>query len=520
MNLLEHSPALIVAIPLLTGFLTPLVSKINKKLRNFIILISLLLTLILVWNFAFSYIFPREEPFVYVFGANSPGITLPSGYKIPVRIIFEIDSIGAFMSLITSIIAFLSFIYSLEFMKKYRGLEKYYTLFLLLTAGIFGMEFTGDLFNFFVFLEITSIAACALIGFHVNKSSCVNAGFKTMVMYTVAALFFLLAVGLLYGQYDALNIGILATKINGSLLDKLALGLFITALALKIGSVPMHFWVPEAYGESPSPVSMILVTNTQASLYALFRICFTLYGIVMNTALIGWIIIILGILSMFFGATLALIQRSIKRLIAYIAISQIGYMLLGVGVGLTTLENPQLLQNYGITAMRGGIFHIFNDAICIGVLFLISGAIIYRTKIYDMNNLGGLARNMKYTAIFFIISSMAISGLPPFNGFVSKLLIYESVYKLNPLLSIIAILISIVTLANFVIVFHGVFLGPKLKKFDNINDAPKEIILPIILMIILIVISGMFPDLFLRNLVEPAVKSLINKEIYISAIGI
>ncbi|RLF93463.1 NADH:ubiquinone oxidoreductase, partial [Thermococci archaeon] len=233
----EHLPALIIGIPLLAAFATPLISKINDKLRNIFVIGVLGATLCLVVSLAFN-VFDNGI-FVYVMGAESPGLTLPSGYRMPIRIILEVDGMSILMAIITSIVSVLGAIYSWAFMHKETGKDKYYTLLLLLTAGMFGMEFTGDMFNFFVFLEITSIAACGLIGFRINRGESGEAAFKTMVLYTLGALFVLFAVGILYGQYDALNIATLASRIQYTMLDKIALGLLVAGLAMKAGAVPM-----------------------------------------------------------------------------------------------------------------------------------------------------------------------------------------------------------------------------------------------------------------------------------------
>ncbi len=510
MNLLNHTPILIIAIPLLAAFLIPVIGRINKKttgiFTTFALTISLILTILLAVKIL------SVGPQVYVFGAKSPALTLPSGLKFPIRIMFQIDAMGIFMGLITAVISFIGAIYSLAFMKQHGGLDKYYSLLLLLTVGMFSMEFTGDIFNFFVFLEVASIAAVALISFRgVNLGEPAEAGFKYMVVSSISALMVLFAVGIFYGQYDLLNFAALASVIKYSQLDKIALGILVPVLAMKAGAVPMHMWTPDAYSEAPAPISMILVAASQASLYALFRITFSLYNITLNTLAVGWIIIIFGLLSMFIGVTMAIIQKDIKRLMAYHAISQTGYMFLGVGVGLAVLANPVALKQYGITAMEGGIFHIMNHAMYKGLLFLTAGALFFRTGTKDLNKMGGLAHYMKYTTIFFIIGAAAIAGLPPFNGFASKLLIYESVYRFNPLLSIIAMLVSILTLASFVKVFHSAFLGPKLPQFREVKEVPKSMVWAMAVLSCIIIFFGLFPDLIVKNLVHPAVMALIEQ---------
>ena len=510
MNLSNHIPILIIAIPLLAAFLVPLIGRINKKATG--ILTTLALSVSLILTIALAVKILTVGPQVYVFGATSPSLTLPSGLKFPIRIMFQIDAMSIFMGLITAVISFVGAIYSLTFMEQHSGLDKYYSLLLLLTVGVFGIEFTGDMFNLFVFLEIASIAAVALISFRgVNLGEPAEAGFKYMVVSSIAALIVLFTVGIFYGEYDLLNFAALASVIKYSQLDKIALGLLVPVLAMKAGAVPMHMWTPDAYSEAPAPITIILVSASQASLYVLFRVIFSLYNITLNTLAVGWIIIILGLLSMFIGVTMAIIQNDIKRLIAYNAISQTGYVFLGVGVGLAVLANPVALSTYGITAMEGGIFHLINHAMYEGLLFLVAGALFFRTGTRDLDEMGGLAHSMKYTTIFFIIGAAAISGLPPFNGFASKLLIYESVYRFNPLLSIIAMVVSILTLATFVKVFHSAFLGPKLPKFKEVREVPQSMVWAMIVLSCITIFFGLFPDLIVKNLVHPAVMALIEQ---------
>lgn len=516
-SILTHSPALVMALPLLAAFLTPVVGRFNRKMLGWFVSIILGMTLVITISMAVQVL--TNGPLIYVFGGSEAGLTLPSGYTVPIRIVFHIDGMGIFMGLITAVVSFLAAIYSLSFMQKHSGLEKYYALLLLMATGMFGMEFTGDIFNFFVFLEIASIASVALIAFRSNLSGePAEAGFKYMVVSSISALMVLFAIGLFYGQYDVLNIATIASVMKFTQLDKIALILLVTVLAMKAGSVPMHMWTPDAYSEAPAAITMVLVAASQASLYALFRVCFSLYNISLNTVIVGWIIIILGVLSMFIGVTMAIIQKDIKRLMAYHAISQTGYMLLGVGVGLAVLANPAALENFGIKAMEGGIFHIMNHAMYKGLLFLTAGALFYRTGTRDLNKMGGLANNMFYTAIFFIIGAAAIAGIPPFNGFASKLIIYESVYKFNPLLSIIAMLVSILTLASFVKVFHSAFLGPKLEQYNDVQEVPKSMLFAMATLACIIVLFGLFPDVIVKHLVHPAVMALINQTNYTATI--
>ncbi len=237
----------------------------------------------------------------------------------------------------------------------------------------------------------------------------------------------------------------------------------------------------------------------------------------MDTAVIGGILIILGLISIFIGVTMALIQIDMKRLIGYAAVAEIGYILLAVGVGIFELAKGEI-SDYSMKALQGGIFHIFNDVMDIGLLFLVVGAVMYVTKESNLNKLGGLAHSMKYSSIFFIIGMAAVSGLPPLNGFASKILIYESVYKVSPLISIIAILASMLMLAIFVKIFHSVFMGPKLTEYER-KDAPRLMLCSMAILAAIMIFFGLFPDFVVNNIVNPAVNALVKNLPYISAIG-
>jgi len=532
-TLLVHSPALIVAIPLIGAFLTPLIGKISGKVRNIFAIIMILITSFFVYILA-SDVFENGVR-TYVFGGNAALID----NSFAIRILFEVDGFNVFMAIIASILAIVGLIYSWAFMKDETGLDKYYTLILLMIAGIFGMMLTGDMFNFFVFLEITSISACALIAFWTNKGKAVDAGFKYIVISSIGALFILFAIGILYSQYNALNMAVLANSISYGFLDKIALVLLISGLAMKAGIVPMHMWLPDAYGHAPSSVTIILIGATQASLYGIFRMVFSVYGnIFSNTAytdtivntvtnvnVIGWVLIVLAIVTMLIGVLMAIKQYDLKRLIAFAALAEVGYMLLGLGVRLaakyvdTAGTQPGVIfHQYSNTALTGSVFHIINDALDIGLLFLVAGAIYLATKETSLDKMGGLARNMKYTTVFFLIGLFAVSGLPPMNGFASKLLIYESTFKINPIIGIIPILVSILLLAAFVKVFHAAFLGPKQPKFENVKEVPKSMLLAMGIISAIIIIFGLFPNLIVENIVEPATRAIVDYSSYIGGV--
>jgi len=511
-----HSPILIVAVPLLAAFITPLISRIGNKFRDTVnvSLLSFVTFLIVILTIDIY----ANGTRVYTLGASVPELALPENYMVPVRIMFQVDGISIFMGLTTTVVALAALVYSLQFVKNETGQDRFYSLFMLLYVGMIGLEFTGDMFNLFVFLEILSIAGAGLASYRVNMADAVEGGFKYIIISAVSALFVLFAIGILYSEYNLLSIAALAHSMQFTTLDLIALALLAIAFVMKLAGVPLHMWAPDTYAVAPAGITPMIYTSSAASMYALYRVTFTLYGGHFDTTAIGWVVIILGVLSMFIGVMMAIHQTDIKRLMAYHAISQSGYMLLGVGVGLAVLTDPVALANYGRDAMNGGIFHIINNALYKGMLFLTAEAIFFRIGTRDLNKMGGLGHNMKWTTIFFIIGALAISGIPPFNGFASKLLIYESVFRFNPLLSIIAMFVSLVTLASFTKVFYSAFTGPEMPAFKEVREVPRSMLIGMGIMVACIIFFSIFPGLVVDTIVAPATDALIDQAGYINGV--
>ncbi|OQC59311.1 MAG: Na(+)/H(+) antiporter subunit D [Verrucomicrobia bacterium ADurb.Bin018] len=514
--IMRHLPALLIATPLFAAFLMPLVGAAGRWVRTAWVFLGAALTatvgLLLAWQ-VFT-----TGPVLYVFGAGDPTQTLPGDAAFPIRIMFAVDALSALMIVIASCSSLAITLYSLNAEARQSGLETFYAMLFLLVTGVLGMVATGDLFNFFVFLEISSLAGAALVAYRIDEGVAVEAGLKYALLSTVGALAVLIAIGILFAQYNALNIAALASRLQFTVLDKVALVLLVVPLAMKCGAVPMHFWTPDSYTTAPSSVTAFLVVSSQASLYGLFRILYTLYGSLLSWATFGWFLIILGVLSMFIGVTMAIPQKDVKRLMAYHAVSQTGYMLLGVGVGLAVLGNRAALEEFGKTAMAGGLFHIFNHAMYKGLLFLTAGAVFYRTGTRNLNKLGGLGHTMPWTMVFFMIGALAIAGVPPFNGFASKLLIYESVFRFSPFLAVVAMVVSILTLASFVKVFHSMFLGARRAEYAAAREVPAAMWVGMALLAVVVMAAGLVPRPFIDHLITPAVNALCDRAGYIATI--
>jgi multicomponent Na+:H+ antiporter subunit D len=474
--LITHSPALIVALPLVAAFAIPLISIkwAGDRVRNTFVLAIFGLITFLVAILAVDVHSVGIR--VYTFGATAADLALPGGYTVPVRIMFEVDGMSMFMG------------------------------------------FTGDMFNLFVFLEIASIAGAGLAAYRTNMADAVEGGFKYIVISAVSALLVLFAIGILYAQYNVLSIAALAHYMQYTTLDMMALGLLGGAFVIKLAGVPLHMWAPDTYTVAPAGTTPMILAASYTSMYALYRVTFSLYGGHIDTTAIGWIVIIVGVLSMFIGVMMAVHQTDIKRMMAYHAISQGGYMLLGVGVGLAVIADPAALANYGRDAINGGIFHIINHVFYKALLFMTAEAIFFRIGTRDTNKMGGLARNMKWTTAFYIIGALAISGIPPLNGFASKLLIYESVLKFNPVLAVIAMFVSLVTLASFTKVFYSAFTGPEMPAYKEVKEVPKSMIIGMAILAACVIFFGLFPGLIVKTIVAPATNALINQASYIGAV--
>jgi len=514
---MENSPALMVIVPLVAAFITPFTSRISAAVRSIWVGGAMAVTSVIAFILAFDVYSAGTR--LYVFGASAQSMAVPpdSG-GIPIRIIFEVDPMSALMLVIAAVSGFAIILYSLSSERSHSDLGSYYTLYLLMITGILGMVSTGDIFNFFVFLEILSLASAGLIAYRIDGGVAVEAALKYFVLSTLGALTILVAIGIYYGEYNALNMAMIGSRMQFTLLDQVALVLVIAALAMKCGAVPMHFWTPDAYSMAPSSITALLVVASQASLYGLFRVVFSLYNLSLNAVTVGWLIIILGILSMVVGVTMAIPQKNVKRLMAYHAVSQTGYMLLGVGVGLAVLGNQPLMDAFGYMAMEGGIFHIINHAMYKGLLFLTAGAIFYRIGTYNLNRMGGLGHSMKWTMVFFIIGALAIAGIPPFNGFASKLMIYESVFIFNPVIAIIAMVVSILTLASFVKVFHSIFMGPALPEYAGVKEAPFPMLVGMGILAVVVILFGLFPSIVVDTLIVPAAHALLDQGAYIGTV--
>lgn len=428
----------------------------------------------------------------------------------------QIDSLGMFLALIITGASLLSVIYSLKYMSHDNGLEKYYVLFLLLTSSMIGFVFTGDLFNMYVMLEIMTFAAIALTAFRNYKEKSVEAAFKYIVTGSLGSSLILLGTCLIYSETKTLNLAEIAVVIKAmeSMTPTLivAFSLMMVGYAVKAFMVPCHTWPTDAHMAAPSSISMILSgVMSKTGIYAIIRLVFMIFGLASNKP-VGYLILVWGVITMVIGVSMALLQHDFKRLLAFHSVSQIGYIITALGIAI--IETGEV----SVLAMTGGTYHMINHAIFKGLLFLTAGAILYTTGTTDLESVSGLGKRMPFTMAMFLFGAAGISGIPPFNGFASKWMIYEAGFTGSlGIVSIIAVVVSALTLASFIKVGHSVFFGPINKEHKNIEDVPTSMKIPMGVLALGIVIFGLFPKVIVNKILIPVIKSVYDLTGYVSS---
>ncbi len=371
------------------------------------------------------------------------------GWDAPIGIRLRLDGLSSLMLLLVNGLAAAVGVYSVEFMKRYGATSRYHGLFLFMVAGMNGVVLAGDLFNLYVFIEIASIASYALVAFG-RKAEDLEAAFRYAVLGSLASTLILAGVVLVYAVTGTLDLAHVAAGLSdagrsGPL--HLAFGLFLAGLALKSALAPFHAWLPDAHPAAPAPVSAMLsgVLIKAIGVYVIARLVFNVLGPTAEIlAALRW----LGILSMVVGGLLAIRQRDIKRLLAYSSIGQVGYVVVGLGLG-TPL------------GLAGALFHLVNHAVCKSLLFLDAGAVEGAAGTRDLDELGGLGRVIPVASRTSLVASLSISGVPPFGGFWSKLLIVVACIEAGQLgIAVAAVLFSVVTLGYQLRLQRGCFDRP------------------------------------------------------------
>lgn len=504
----QHFPIYAIMVLFLGAFLIVVFGG-NRTARNILALLSITASLAFIlalvkpvmWN---------GEIIAYWMGGRVPA----GGYAIGIAL--EVDALSLFFALLVSVAVFVSGVYSIQYMHHDDNEREYYTLFLMLGGGVMGLVLSGDLFNMFIMVEILTFAAVALTAFRNTAKGALEAAFKYLVVGSIGSTCILVGTSMLYAQAHTLNLAQLAQVIPGNLntATKVAFALLFVGFGTKAFIVPFHPLAADAHGAAPASISvMISGVLTKSGIYGIIRLTYFLFQ-TMNLGTMQFLLVFIGSLSMFICVTMALAQHDFKRLLAFHSISQIGYVLTAVG----------LCTALGVSA---GLYHAMNHTLFKGLLFLAAGAVLHETGTTDLGKLGGLSKKMPHTTVLFLIGAFSISGIPPFNGFASKWMIYQATYQKAVesgnigflLVTIIALVTSVLTLASFVKVSQSVFFGQLPRELENVKEVSFGMRLAMGIFALLCVLTGLFPNLVTTYITEPAAKAVFSVAQYISAMG-
>ena len=481
-----------IIIPLLTAFIITLIAG---ERDNWAVILSILAVVSLVILSVYCFVSLNGRTLVYEMGR----------WQAPIGIILAVDALSAFMLMIVSIIALTAIMFSVQYIRNLSPSWKYYALFMLLTGGMNGVIATGDLFNLFVFVEITLFAAYGLVAYG-NRAEEFEASFKYAIMGSISSTLVLVGIGIIYSATSTLTMAVIAQRLpQNPTVMYWSGGLFIAAFGLKAAIMPFHAWLPDAHSSAPAPISAMLsgVLIKALGVYVLIRLFFNVFG---EMPVFSEVFLVLGTVSMVIGVFLALGQWDVKRLLAYHSISQIGYIIIGVGLG-TTL------------GLLGAVFHLLNHAIFKALLFLNAGSLEMALGTRDLRQMGKVSKALPVTSFTSMVASLSISGIPPFNGFFSKLIIFIAAIQIGrPVVAFLAGLGSLLTLASFMKVQRYGFHGEKTVTADQAKVGWGMRAAMIVLAILCLATSALVIPGVREVTLDPVVEVIMNKTGYITRV--
>tara|TARA_B100001250_G_scaffold410752_1_gene437848 strand:- start:4239 stop:5717 length:1479 start_codon:yes stop_codon:yes gene_type:complete len=488
--MIQHLPLFPIIIPLIAAPICALMRQ-RALLWPFLIIVT--------WT-----TFASSVTLLYNININSTITYSMGGWVAPIGIEYRLDVLNAFIMVLVSGIAALVSIYarrSVEYEIDGERHHIYYSAFLLCLTGLLGITVTGDAFNVYVFLEISSLASYAIVSVGRDPRA-LKAAFSYLIMGTIGATFILIAIGMMYMLTGTLNMADLADRlpeVKDTRTIQTAFAFLSVGLTLKIALFPMHSWLPNVYAYAPSVTTIFLsATSTKVSLYIFLRFLFTIYGgdYAFNQLAITEILLPLGLLGVFIATIVAIFQTDLKRLLAYSSIAQIGYIVIGLSMATVS----------GLTA---SITHIFNHGLIKAALFMAVGIIVLRMKTSDLRDLSGIGKRMPITSLGFVLGGLGIIGVPLTAGFISKwyLLIgaFEQGWWITTTLLLVSSLLSIVYVWRFVDV---AYFKPVPDGAEKILEGPLSMHLGMWLLLGLMIYFGLQTQ-FSASLAQQAALKLL-----------
>ena len=489
-----HLPALQVAIPLVSAPLCLLLPGPRQAWALALLVSGLVLGIAISIGLQ-----------VQAGGAVSYAI---GAWAAPLGIEYRIDMVGALMSIIVAAIGVVTILFawhSVQHEIHTKQTSLFYTCYLLFLTGLLGIVVTGDVFNLYVFLEISSLSSYVLISLGSTRRA-ITSAFQYLVMGTIGATFILLGVGFLYMMTGTLNMMDLSQRlpeVGDTRTIRVAFAFITVGVCIKLALFPLHLWLPNAYTFAPSMVSaFIAATATKVGIFILLRFFFTVFGIEFSfTAMhVGEILRLLAIAAVLVASIVAIFQSNVKRMLAYSSVAQIGYIVLGI-----SLATPA-----GVAA---GMIYLFNHAVIKGALFLALGCIFLRLGSVELRDMRGVARHMPWTMAAFVAGGLGLIGVPLTAGFISKWYLATSVLALGywPLLVLI-LASSMLALIYIWRVIEAAYFKQSMTSGDEVREAPLAMLVPTWLLIGASIYLGIEADLLSTFALEGA-EFLIGKTV-------
>lgn len=423
---------------------------------------------------------------------------LPFTESLSIDMGILLDPISVMMLVVISTVSLLVHIYSFGYMKGERGFQRYYAFLSLFTMSMLGLVVATNIFQMYLFWELVGVSSYLLIGFYYTKPVAIAASKKAFIVTRFADLGFLIGI-LVYGYYAGtytFSPNEMALAKGGAAMIPLALGLMFIGGAGKSAMFPLHIWLPDAM-EGPTPVSALIhaATMVVAGVYLVARM-FPLF--IEYAPSVLHIVAYVGAFTAFYAASVACVQSDIKRVLAFSTISQIGFMM--VALGVCTSANP----HEGGLGYMAGMFHLFTHAMFKALLFLGAGSIIHAVHSNEMSAMGGLRKYMPITHITFLIACLAIAGIPPFSGFFSKDEILTACFQFSPIMGWIMTVIAGMTAFYMFRLYYGIFWAgsePGQKSasdggdshMPHLHESPLAMTLPLMLLAVVTIVAGFIP---------------------------
>lgn len=502
-----YYPVLIVFIPILGGFISVSFGKKHENLRDALTVNFTFITLLMVLA---MYPVVASEKIVL----NLPRML---GYGL----LFKIDMLSFIMAALTSIIWLMAMIYAPHYMTVENHRNRFFLCVAITYGAILGTVMAGDVFTMFLFFEIMTFSSYMLV-VHCETEDSIAAGDSYIYMGVFGGLCILLGMILLYIHTNTLEFSpMISQLLSMGNTRYLVIALFMIGFGVKAGMIPLHLWLPKAHPVAPTPASALLSgIMIKIGGYGMLRTATSFFfpaaheiegykdALWYSSQNLGAVIIWMGIATMGIGVFMALQQGNMKKMLAYHSVSQMGYVIMGIGVAI-------YLGHKGAMGFTGGVFHMINHALFKSLLFMVAGAIYLQTHDLDMYKLGGFWRKMPFTALVALIAALGITGTPLFNGFASKSMLHHAIIEAYEYghhsfkyAEILFTIISGGTVCSFIKLISFTFLGKCPEEYKDIKNGYRMMDMAMLGMATLIIAVGLRPDYILNYFLIPAARGI------------